>query len=65
MRPTMIRRMLLTLEVQTAEQAPMRGSLSIDGGEQLPFSGWLQLMSLLHQTLTPPPREPTAIGGTQ
>jgi hypothetical protein len=58
--------MLLTLEVKSSDETPLRGSLSVDGGAEAAFSGWLQLMTLLHETLTPNSnQEPGTAGGTQ
>ncbi len=58
--------MVLTLKVEPSDQVPLHGSLSVDGGDELVFSGWLQLLGLLHQTLTPLPSEtPPAAWGSR
>jgi hypothetical protein len=48
--------MRLTLEVDSPGPAPLRGTLQAETGQPRPFAGWLELMTLLDETLNPGPR---------
>jgi hypothetical protein len=44
--------MRLTLEVDSAGPAPLRGTLQAELGDRRPFAGWLELMTLLDEILS-------------
>lgn len=37
----------MLIEISAAPDPPPRGHVRVDGGDPLPFTGWLQLLSIL------------------
>lgn len=56
---------VVRIEINAEPGAPLSGAVRIDGGQLIPFHGWLPLLSLLAHVLDaqPPPGVPAGLGG--
>lgn len=52
----------MLIEISATQDPPPRGDVRVDGGGPQPFVGWLQLLSMLAQTLPLPDTGATGHG---